>query len=103
MQDTSRTALKFISQSFDNCLNSSLWRGSELGVEQFADLLQSFQVGNAGVAQIIARCEAKAKRRETNGYEPHDSDNKYPDIAEHEEWYPFERAARKVAVTLLVC
>ncbi len=73
--------------------------GSELG----ADLLQSLQVGNAGVAQVIARYEAKAKRREKNGYasEPYDSDDNYPDIAEHEEWYPFQRAARKVAVRLV--
>lgn len=94
--NTTRIALKYISQAFDNCLKSSLWRGSELGVDQVADLLQSFQVGNAGVAQIIGRCEAKAKRRGENGYEPYDSDDSYPDIAEHEEWYPFQRAARKV-------
>ena len=103
-----RIALKYISQSFEDCLKSSLWRGSELGIksvirwDQVTDLLQSFQVGNAGVAQIIARCEAKAKRRENHGDEPYDSDVNYPDIAEHEEWYPFERAARKVAVRLLV-
>lgn len=88
--------MKYISQAFDNCLKSSLWRGSELEVDQVADLLQSFQVGNAGVAQIIGRCEAKAKRRCENGYEPYDSDDGYPDIAEHKEWYPFQRAARKV-------
>lgn len=99
-----RTALKYLSQSFENCSRSSLWRGSELGVDQITDLLQSFQVGNAGVAQIIARCEAKAKRQEKNGYgsEPYGSDVDYPGIAEHEEWYPFERAARMVAVRVLV-
>ncbi len=79
--------------------------GSELRVDQVADMLQSFQVGNAGVAQVIARYEAKAKRREKSVYgsEPYDSDDNYPDIAEHEEWYPFQRAARKVAVKLLIC
>ncbi|KAL0025537.1 hypothetical protein WJX77_010821 [Trebouxia sp. C0004] len=70
--------------------------GSELGVDQVVDLLQSFQVGNAGVAQVIARYEAKRQRREKNGHasEPNNSDDDYPDISE--EWYPFERAARKI-------
>ena len=78
--------------------------GSEFGADQVADLLQSLQVGNAGIAQVIARYEAKAKRQKENGYnsEPYDSDDNYPDIAEHEEWYPFQRAARKVHIRLLV-
>ena len=102
--DATRITLSFVNQSFHNCLKSSLWMGSELGVDQIADLLQSFQVGNAGVAQAIARCEAKRKQRDKNGFasEPYDSDDDYPDIAEHEEWYPFQRAARKVRIRLLV-
>jgi len=99
-----RISLSFMSKTYQNCIESCNWMGSELGVDQVVDLLQSFQVGNAGVAQIIARYEAKGKRREKNGYasEPYNSDSDYPDIAKHEEWYPFQRAARKVAVRLLV-
>ncbi|DBA80004.1 TPA: hypothetical protein ACH3X2_007502 [Trebouxia sp. C0005] len=96
--DTISITLSFMSKLYNDCMKSRYWMGSDLGMDQVADLLQSFQVGNAGVAQVIARYEAKRKRQHKNGHasEPYDSDDEYPHIAEREEWYPFHRAARKV-------
>lgn len=103
--DTISITLSFMSKLYNDCMKSRYWMGSDLGMDQVADLLQSFQVGNAGVAQVIARYEAKRKRQHKNGHasEPYDSDDEYPHIAEREEWYPFHRAARKVCSRLLVC
>ena len=59
----------------------SMWMGGVLGfqvADRVVSLLQDLQVGNAGVAQIIVKHELNI------------------DMPDNEEWYPFERAAKRV-------
>lgn len=93
--------IRVMTQAFQDYLNNCVWMGGEFGfpfADETVSLLQDLQLGNAGVAQVVARHEATSKRQAEHGwdFENYDSDFIYSDIAEKEQWYPFQRAAKKV-------
>ena len=90
-----------MTQSFQDYLKNCAWMGGEFGyptADEVVSLLQAYQVGNAGVAQAVARFKAKRERRAGDGidFDNYDSDDTYPDLPEEEDWYPLDRAAKKV-------
>lgn len=96
--------MKIMKPSFQDYLKNCAWMGGDFGypgADVVVSLLQAYQVGNAGVAQAVARYEAKKQRRAELGLgiEDYDSDDSYPAILEEEEeWYPWDMAVKKVNV-----
>ena len=80
------------------------WMGGEFGyptADEVVGLLQAYQVGNAGLAQAVVRYkvkrESRAEQQACSHFDDYDSDDKYPIILpDEDEWYPFDRAAKKV-------
>ena len=100
--------LKHTTQAFQDFHRACYWIGGAFGfdrADEIVSLLQAFQLGNAGVAQVVARHVARvAARHEASRAIPRDSwdsdsDDKYPSIAK--EWYPFLAAAKKVKRAVL--
>ncbi len=101
---------RYMTETFNQYAQACAWLGGPCGLAYYVDgyvnMLRDFQVGNAGIAQVIARHEDKCNRPQEEDTEfcddcVYDSDDSMPTIAEREDWYPFDQAAEKVRYQMI--
>lgn len=67
------------------------------GADDYVKALKKVQMGNHGVAQVLARHKARRANKEAQRvpYDDYTSDDSWPEMAEKDVFFPFDKANKK--------
>ena len=68
------------------------------GADDYVKALKKVQMGNHRVAQVLARHKARRANKEAQRvpYDDYNSDDSWPAMAEKDDFFPFDKANKKV-------